>query len=43
MYWDSVKSILLYPKSNQEKTNFGKFHQGRDKIDNLCKLGFIKD
>ena len=42
MYWDSVKSILLYPKSNQEKTNFGKFHQGRDKIDNLCKLGFIK-
>lgn len=42
MYWDSVKSILLYPKSNQEKTNFGKFHQGRDEIDNLCKLGFIK-
>lgn len=42
MYWDSVKSILLYPKSNQEKTNFGKFHQGRGEIDNLCKLGFIK-
>ena len=42
MYWDSIKSILLYPKSNQEETSFGRFHKGRESEDNLCKLGFIK-
>ncbi len=41
MYWKSSKSILLYPSSNPEKTNFGKFHKGREK-ENLCKLGFVK-
>jgi len=42
MYWDSVKSILLYPKYSQEETSFGRFHKGRESEDNLCKLGFIK-
>ena len=42
MYWDSVKSILLYPKSDQEETSFGKFHKGRGDDENQCKLGFIK-
>ena len=42
MYWNSVKSILLYPKSSQEETSFGRFHKGRETEDNLCKLGFIK-
>ena len=42
MYWNSVKSILLYPKSGQEETTFGRFHKGRANKDNLCKLGFVK-
>ena len=42
MYWDSIKSILLYPKSSQQETSFGRFHKGREAEDNLCKLGFIK-
>ena len=41
MYWNSIKSILLYPSSKPESTNFGKFHKGREK-ENLCKLGFVK-
>lgn len=41
MYWNSQKSILLYPSSNPPKTSFGKFHKGREK-DNMCKLGFVK-
>ncbi|OEY72815.1 McrC family protein [Salegentibacter salarius] len=41
MYWNSQKSILLYPSSNPPKTTFGKFHKGREE-DNLCKLGFVK-
>lgn len=41
MYWESAKSILLYPSSNPVKTDFGKFHKGREK-ENLCKLGFVK-
>lgn len=41
MYWQSVKSILLYPRSSpNEDTNFGQFHYGKDG-DNLCKLGFV--
>lgn len=41
MYWQSVKSILLYPQSSiNGDTNFGRFHYGKDG-DNLCKLGFV--
>jgi 5-methylcytosine-specific restriction enzyme subunit McrC len=43
MYWDSPKSILLYPKtSSVQDGTFGSFHKGRalDK-ENMCKLGFV--
>ena len=41
MYWQSEKSMLLYPTSKELITDFGKFHKGRDN-DNFCKLGFVK-
>lgn len=41
IYWESEKSMLLYPTSKELITDFGKFHKGRDS-DNKCKLGFIK-
>jgi 5-methylcytosine-specific restriction enzyme subunit McrC len=41
MYWQSEKSMLLYPTTKELTTGFGKFHKGRDN-ENLCKLGFIK-
>jgi 5-methylcytosine-specific restriction enzyme subunit McrC len=41
MYWDSPKSILLYPKTNEtEDGKFGSFHKGRPG-ENKCKLGFV--
>ncbi len=41
MYWNSPKSILLYPKlTGVEDSSFGKFHKGRDG-DNHCKIGFV--
>lgn len=41
MYWESEKSMLLYPTTKEIKSDFGKFHKGREK-ENHCKLGFIK-
>lgn len=41
MYWESERSMLLYPTSKELITDFGKFHKGREKV-NQCKLGFIK-
>lgn len=41
MYWESERSMLLYPTTKHLSTSFGKFHKGRLN-DNLCKLGFIK-
>jgi len=40
IYWDSGKSILLYPGSERSDETFGKFYKGRA-IENLCKVGFI--
>lgn len=41
MYWNSPKSMLLYPKLSSEKdSGFGKFHKGRPG-DNHCKIGFV--
>jgi len=41
MYWNSGKSILLYPKlAGTEDSSFGKFHKGRAG-DNHCKIGFV--
>lgn len=41
MYWKCDKSMLLYPTTKDIKSDFGKFHKGRDS-DNLCKLGFVR-
>lgn len=41
MYWNASKSMLLYPSSNHENSEFGMFHKGRDG-ENMCKLGFIE-
>ncbi|MBC7407214.1 MAG: restriction endonuclease [Arcicella sp.] len=41
MYWESEKSMLLYPTTKELITDFGKFHKGKEG-DNFCKLGFVK-
>ena len=49
LYWNAEKSLLLFPKINQDDSNFGWFHfkplrTEENKIfdvDNKCKLGFI--
>lgn len=40
MYWEANRSILPYPATTQTDGGFGKFHQGREGI-NECKVGFI--
>jgi 5-methylcytosine-specific restriction enzyme subunit McrC len=41
MYWNSAKSMLLYPAyDNTADSDFGKYHKGRS-TDNLCKIGFV--
>jgi 5-methylcytosine-specific restriction enzyme subunit McrC len=41
MYWNSPKSMLLYPKlAGARDSSFGKFHKGRSG-DNHCKIGFV--
>jgi len=40
LYWNSGKSILLYPGSETLEEKFGKFHKGRLE-GNQCKVGFI--
>ncbi|MBE0639422.1 MAG: restriction endonuclease [Bacteroidales bacterium] len=41
MYWNSPKSMLLYPKlAGVKDSGFGKFHKGR-LGDNHCKIGFV--
>lgn len=39
LHWEAEKSMLLYPKVNQEDTKFGKFHY--NELGTKCKLGFI--
>ncbi len=42
LYWKSEKSILLYPKVNQEDSKYGKYYYTPDKeLNNHCKLGFV--
>jgi 5-methylcytosine-specific restriction enzyme subunit McrC len=43
IYWESPKSMLLYPMVNGKKdSDFGRFHKGRDiSIENRCRLGFV--
>lgn len=41
MYWESTKSMLLYPAyTDAADSVFGKYHKGRI-TDNLCKIGFV--
>lgn len=41
MYWNSPRSMLLYPKlAGAEDSGFGKFHKGRAE-GNYCKIGFV--
>lgn len=41
LYWNSSKSMLLYPSSDPQTTTFGDFHKGKEG-DNKCKLGFVQ-
>ena len=44
MYWESNRSMLLYPTSKDVNTDFGKFHVGspnENSEENLCKMGFL--
>lgn len=41
MYWDSPKSILLYPQYGKAvDSDFGKFHKGKNGL-NHCKIAFV--
>ncbi|WP_329806176.1 McrC family protein [Flavobacterium facile] len=40
LHWKAEKSMLLYPKVNQEDTKFGKFHYNG--LEKKCKLGFVE-
>ena len=42
IYWDSPRSILLYPEVNPQVEEFGVFHKGRTKeYENKCKVAFV--
>ena len=42
LFWNAEKSMLLYPKINQEDSTFGNYHHiPNEKESNQCKLGFI--
>ncbi|WP_444671079.1 McrC family protein [Flavobacterium columnare] len=40
LHWEAEKSMLLYPKVNQEDTKFGEFHYNG--LEKKCKLGFVE-
>jgi 5-methylcytosine-specific restriction enzyme subunit McrC len=39
LHWEAEKSMLLYPKVNQEDSKFGVYHF--DGLEKKCKLGFV--
>tara|TARA_B100001059_G_C17826605_1_gene581804 strand:+ start:2287 stop:3537 length:1251 start_codon:yes stop_codon:yes gene_type:complete len=42
LYWRAEKSLLLFPKINQEDSNFGDYHHLSNEINsNQCKMGFV--
>ncbi len=49
LHWKSSKSILLYPKTDQKDSKFGRykhqpyyeFSEGFRTIENFCKVGFV--
>lgn len=40
LHWKAEKSILLYPRTNQNDSTFGTFHYNND--NRKCKLGFLE-
>lgn len=42
LYWKAQKSLLLFPRVNQDDSNFGKYkYLSNDMQANKCKLGFV--
>ena len=39
LHWNAEKSMLLYPKVNQEDSGFGLFHY--NDLEKKCKIGFV--
>lgn len=39
LHWKAEKTLLLYPKTNQNDSEFGTFHY--DNLGKKCKLGFV--
>lgn len=39
LHWNAEKTMLLYPKINQEDSKFGEYHY--NKLNKKCKLGFV--
>jgi 5-methylcytosine-specific restriction enzyme subunit McrC len=43
LFWEAEKSMLLYPKVNQDDSVFGNYHHiPTEKEVNQCKIGFIE-
>lgn len=40
LHWEAQKTLLLYPKIEQEDSHFGEFHYNKLKF--KCKIGFLK-
>jgi 5-methylcytosine-specific restriction enzyme subunit McrC len=40
LHWNAEKTLLLYPKIEQEDSPFGEFHYNKLKL--KCKIGFLK-
>lgn len=42
LYWKAQKSLLLFPRVNQDDSNFGKYNYLSNEMEeNKCKLGFV--
>lgn len=42
LHWKAEKSLLLYPRVNQEDSHFGEFHYDKQQLNKKCKLGFLE-
>lgn len=40
-HWNSLKSILLYPRTNKQQDVEGAFNLKWDGRDHYCRLGFV--
>ena len=39
LHWEAEKSMLLYPKVNQEDSKYGEYYY--NELKKKCKLGFV--